>query len=1060
MRSRVTNSRNVGKGLRGPAKSRLAIATAVTVGALALPVTVAAAATWTVGPDNLSAGSHPHDGSDCTQPDYPTPQAAHDAATAGDTILICGGSFSTGATVPVLRIAKASLTIVGAGSASTSLTTPFTSGVIELVGGADGATIEHLAIVSDQGAAPATPPGAPRPAPAPGIRTNAAVANVTVRDVQVRRAEPGLFDGYGITVHNDGVATDWLLEHVDVRDFGVGLRVRGHASGLTIRDSAFNGNNEGMSSVNPSPPPAAPRLTGLRIERSSFNGNRNKGLYFETLSDATFDRIEVVGSGLKTGTHPSPHGFEINVRGGQASDIVIRDSRFVGSDGSGINIKARADQTAGTSLEGVEITGTVVTGNALAGVTFGNAVSGASISGSTIERNGAGVANGTPSQITATGNYWGCAGGPGSDGCDTVVVLEGAAAVVADDALADPAVGRRYVERSGDDATNACLDSEQPCATVQHAVDQAQSGDTVQVGEGDFVGAVTLAGKSITIAGAGRDETTVVGSATNAAAPGCVNSTRLEKAAVCASGGANLTIRDLTVDGNEAGASGIGFQDASGTVLRVKTTKTRDTYDDDGKMRGNQRGQGIEVHAASGTARTVTVRDSLLEDFQKTGVRASGADLTINVTNTTVACSGPQAGIAANGITLFGGASGALIDNTVSDCAYTGSQPASSAGVLFHQAGTVSAVDNTVEDSDYGINVVGVAATVATISGNTLTNNVSAVGVTGTGSSATWLTIGTNTYVGNETAIEGVPSVELVTPSLAFEAKPGAYAGRQRVDVKVSGGSASIRSIVVAGDEDVFDVNASACTSATLDADETCSVWVNANSPAVDEYEGTLEVTTRGGVPVVGTTSLTATIAGTLQGDRGADGNDGAPGTNGTNGANGTDGAPGTNGTDGVNGIDGTNGTNGANGTDGSNGSNGANGNDGLSGAVGPQGAPGPAGPKGETGAPGPLVVAVSPMRITNESRVVIASVGCPSGTCKLSSSTATLKIGKRSFRLKVRTPSRVARGKAGAVTVVLSNAARRALQRSKKGVVTVRVSVDGKRAPVIKTTLRVSSTR
>ncbi|MFA4927479.1 MAG: right-handed parallel beta-helix repeat-containing protein [Patulibacter sp.] len=998
---------------------------AATFAALVLPATaMAAPGPLTVGAGDPSATAHSYDGvADCASPTYATLEAAHTAATEGDTILLCPGTHAGGVT-----ITKANLTIAGAGRATTVLEAGGGTAVVQLGAGASGTTLRDLSVAS-RGSTGVS-----------GIYTNAALADVRLQGLRIYRPDTP-YVLYGVTIHNNGVATNWQVDDVTINGYGVGFRVRGQAHGLTIRDSAFDGNSEGMSSVVASPAPTTPQLTGLLVERSSFDDNRNKGLYFETLSEATFDAIEVVGSGLKSGTHATPHAFEANLKGGAAEDLVIRDARVVGSDGVGINIKARSDQAPGTSLEGASVTGTVVTGNA-GGVAFANAVSDASVTSSTLEgNNGVGLVNDTPAPVVATGNYWGCPGGPGTPGCDGVESPDGAAPIDVSAPLAAPAVGRRYVSATtGTDSANDCLDSGAPCATVQHGVDTAQPGDTVQLGAGVFAGGVTVAGKPVTIAGTGSgwNATTIQGPSDLDVLPACVDGA---KATVCAGSGATLTVRDLTVDGNQAGASGIGFADANGTVARVRTTRTRDTYDSDGSLRSNQRGHGVEAAAAGGVARTVTVADSRIEDFQKSGVRVSGADLTVSVTGNTVLCSGPQAGIAANGITLLDGVGGSIVGNAVSGCSYTGPVDTSSIGMLLQDPSTLVVEGNSIAQSDRGLYVRGTPTSEIEVAGNTFTGNTLAIDVDAAGTVST-VTVGTNDYSGNGEAINGIAVVELVTPSLSFAAKPGAYAGRQRVDLEVTGGSASIRSVVVDGHDAVFDVNASACTSSTLDADETCAVWLDAASAVQGDFAGTLAVTTRGQVPVIGQTSLAATFAGTLQGgtgDDGAVGPVGPAGPDGAAGVAGNDGAPGTNG---------------------SNGADGAPGARGDAGAAGPQGLLGLPGAKGDVGAAGPLVLAVSPVRITDESRVVVATVVCPASACRVAARTATLKIGKRTFRLQVRTSSRVARGKAGTVTLVLTREARQALALGKKGVARVRITVDGKSSPVIKTTLRAAPAR
>ncbi len=75
----------------------------------------------------------------------------------------------------------------------------------------------------------------------------------------------------------------------------------------------------------------------------------------------------------------------------------------------------------------------------------------------------------------------------------------------------------RWVAVGGDDDGNDCLDEDNPCATIQHAIDVAESGDTIHVGAGTYREDLTLpADKSdLTLSGAGADRTSITGVAGN-----------------------------------------------------------------------------------------------------------------------------------------------------------------------------------------------------------------------------------------------------------------------------------------------------------------------------------------------------------------------------------------------------------------------------------------------------------------------------------------------------------------------------------------------------------------
>lgn len=70
----------------------------------------------------------------------------------------------------------------------------------------------------------------------------------------------------------------------------------------------------------------------------------------------------------------------------------------------------------------------------------------------------------------------------------------------------DPA--RRYVDGNGVNDANDCLDSHNPCATIAHAISQANPGNTIQIAPGAYTESLTI-DKSLTLQGAGQGSTTI-----------------------------------------------------------------------------------------------------------------------------------------------------------------------------------------------------------------------------------------------------------------------------------------------------------------------------------------------------------------------------------------------------------------------------------------------------------------------------------------------------------------------------------------------------------------------
>ncbi len=125
---------------------------------------------------------------------------------------------------------------------------------------------------------------------------------------------------------------------------------------------------------------------------------------------------------------------------------------------------------------------------------------------------------------------------------------------------------------------------------------------------------------------------------------------------------------------------------------------------------GTQHGVGIYYYAQGTTGKaTGKVSQNHVYDYQKGGIVINGEKANVPVSQNTVNGLGPVDFIAQNGIQISRGASGNVTQNTVTDNAYTGTNNASSAGILVYGGGSdplvtnITVSQNTVRNNDVGI---------------------------------------------------------------------------------------------------------------------------------------------------------------------------------------------------------------------------------------------------------------------------------------------------------------------------------------------------------------------
>jgi parallel beta-helix repeat protein len=275
------------------------------------------------------------------------------------------------------------------------------------------------------------------------------------------------------------------------------------------------------------------------------------------------------------------------------------------------------------------------------------------------------------------------------------------------------------VTTTGDDSFNDCRVAAAPCFTVQHAVDVACAGDTVQVGGGTFSEQVHVP-KSLTIVGNGAGSTFIQAPATLPAAGDVV---QIDGTPV------TVDMSALTVTG--PGASGCGSINAgihvmNGASADLHHLTVADIRDE--PLSGCQNGRAIRVGDPAAPA-TAIVRNSTIVNYQKNGLDVRNAASNLNAHDNTITGPGATPLIASNGVVVVD-ALAAIVSNTISgnECNHPtacGPNPVTdtqSCGILLVPGANGSTVSgNSVSTNDIGIYNVSNGAT--TISGNQLTGN-------------------------------------------------------------------------------------------------------------------------------------------------------------------------------------------------------------------------------------------------------------------------------------------------------------------------------------------------
>ncbi len=223
---------------------------------------------------------------------------------------------------------------------------------------------------------------------------------------------------------------------------------------------------------------------------------------------------------------------------------------------------------------------------------------------------------------------------------------------------------------------------------IQDAVNNANSGDTIQLAAGTYIQQVHINKNNIRLTGVGNS--TVIESPVSLSLS--FNYGWTIRPVIFVDGVTGVTIDNLTVDGAGRGATnnrfaGIAYWNAGGVVESVLVTRVREN-----PYNGNQHGYGVIARNNTGGPYTLIIKNSKFTDIQKNGIYVLDSGLTATIQNNTVTGHGANNMNASNGIVATSGSNVTITGNTVNNYHYTGASWTSSGIIVM--SGTSGTVNN------------------------------------------------------------------------------------------------------------------------------------------------------------------------------------------------------------------------------------------------------------------------------------------------------------------------------------------------------------------------------
>jgi hypothetical protein len=280
----------------------------------------------------------------------------------------------------------------------------------------------------------------------------------------------------------------------------------------------------------------------------------------------------------------------------------------------------------------------------------------------------------------------------------------------------------RFVAPGGADAANLCLLPITPCATIQHAVDVALPGDSIEIAAATYNQRIRIDGKALlTLDAVGvtlRPDPAVLGPADVAQGSPC--SGGVGRSVVFVRNSTGIVLNGLRVDGSAILAApseparlvGIFFRNASGILRGGGVTHLRTEPASSNQVAGL--GIVVQTDGATLLPPRVDITGVTVSDYQKSGIVFSGCDCaadtgpTGSVRASTVTAN-PSGLVARNGIQVSFGAAGVFVENNVvSDQRFTNG-PALGLGsaILLASSRGDHVNGNILRNANFGISNIG-----------------------------------------------------------------------------------------------------------------------------------------------------------------------------------------------------------------------------------------------------------------------------------------------------------------------------------------------------------------